>query len=462
MSSKIFRSICIVAFIVLAASLTFIMGSTYGYFSSVQAQQIQNQTNLVADGLELAGEDYVKAIDIESVRVTWISEDGTVLFDNEASVSEMENHLERPEVIDAIKTGFGESSRYSSTLMEKQFYCAKRLDDGSIVRVSDRQNTVITLLLGFAEPVCMVILVVGIIAFLLASNLSKKLVEPINNIDLDDPLAADTYDEVKPLLQKLDAQRRQIEADKVELDLTEQIRREFTANVSHELKTPLHVISGYAELMKSDIAAESDIKPFANKIFDESRRMSRLVEDVIDLSKIDDEVPDTDVEEVDLYQIAANAIGSLEPFAEERNISIRLLGTSSKLTGYSQLIHSIVYNLCDNAIKYNHDGGSVTVTVWSNSLYVRLIVEDTGIGIPEEHQSRVFERFYRVDKSHSKEVGGTGLGLSIVKHAAQKHDASIVLKSESGKGTRVEVKFPKYTEEEPAGGEACAGPGSLQ
>ncbi len=444
MSSKIFRSICLVSLIVLAASLVFIMSSMYSYFSGVQEQHVENQINLVAEGMELSGEKYFDALDVEGVRVTWISGDGTVLFDNEVTASEMENHLERPEIVEALENGQGKSDRYSSTLMEKQFYCAKRLSDGSVVRISDRQNTVLTLLLGFVQPICLVILFVGILGFLLASNISKKLVEPVNNIDLDNPFEADTYEEVKPLLYKLAAQQKQIKRDKAELEMTEQIRREFTANVSHELKTPLHAISGYAELMKSGLVAEADVIPFANKIFDESRRMSQLVEDVIDLSRLDEEIPDQTSEEVDLYQIAANAVGSLESFAEEKKITVNLQGADARMVGFPQLLHSIVYNLCDNGIKYNHEGGSVDVLVSDETDYVKLTVRDTGIGIAEEHQDRIFERFYRVDKSHSKEVGGTGLGLSIVKHAAQIHNAHIDVNSAPGKGTTVTMSFPKF------------------
>lgn len=443
MSKRIFRAICLVTLIVLAASLVFILGSTYQYFSSVQEEHLKNQVRLVSNGAEQSGMDYFDTMEIQGVRITWISPDGSVLFDNESTASKMENHLERPEIKAAIRTGFGESSRYSSTLLEKQFYCAQKLSDGSVVRLSDSQSTVLTLLLGFARPICLIILVILVIAFVVASRVSKKIVEPINSIDLDDPGSADTYKELHPLLSRLAAQQNQIRRDKNELEKTEQIRQEFTSNVSHEMKTPLHAISGYAELMKNGLVAESDVKPFASKIYDESVRMSHLVEDVIDLSKLDAGIAGQDSEQTDLYRIAENAVESLESFGRNNGVEIRLEGEPAMLVGVPQLLHSIVYNLCDNAIKYNHEGGEVLVKVEDSPDSVVLSVKDTGIGISEEHIGRIFERFYRVDKSHSKEVGGTGLGLSIVKHAAAIHNAAVSVESQPGEGTKIEVTFPK-------------------
>lgn len=431
---------------VLAVSLIFIMGSTYEYFFGIQEQQIKNQVKLVADGLELSGRDYFEALDIEGTRVTWITEAGTVLYDTEKSPAEMENHLERPEVMEAIASGYGESSRYSSTLLEKQLYCAQRLSDGSVVRISVRQSTVLTLLLSFARPICVLVLIILALGFLTASGISGRIVEPINNINLDNPLETDTYDELKPLLSRLSAQQNQIKKDNAELEKTVQIRQEFTSNVSHELKTPLHAISGYAELIQSGLAAEEDIRPFAAKIYAESVRMSRLVEDVIDLSKLDAGIAEQGSEETDLYRVAENAIESLESFSQQSGVEIHLSGEHAILNGVPQLLHSIIYNLCDNAIKYNHADGEVFVHVEDAGNQVILSVEDTGIGISEEHLSRIFERFYRVDKSHSKAVGGTGLGLSIVKHAAAMHNAETEIRSEPGKGTSITLHFPKNTD----------------
>lgn len=443
MSNRIFRAISLVTLFVLVASLVFIMGSTYEHFSDTQESMLKNQVILVANGAEQSGIKYLEEMDIEDVRVTWISPDGTVLYDNEKDASEMENHLERPEVKEAIKNGYGESSRYSSTLLHKQLYYAQRLGDGSVVRLSDNRSTVLTLLLGFAQPICAIILVILVIAFVVASRVSKKIVEPINNINLDDPLSADTYNELNPLLSRLALQQTQIKRDRAELEKTEQIRQEFTSNVSHEMKTPLHAISGYAELIKNGLVAEGDVQPFASKIYDESVRMSRLVEDVIDLSKLDARIASQESEKTDLYRIAENAVESLESFGKNNNVELKLEGGSAVLNGVPQLLHSIVYNLCDNGIKYNREGGSVTVRVEDLYDRVLLIVADTGIGIPEEHLGRVFERFYRVDKSHSKEVGGTGLGLSIVKHAVAMHNAEISIDSKLNEGTTIQVTFPK-------------------
>lgn len=443
MSKRIFRSICLVTVIVLIVSMILIMGSTYDYFTDAQEQHIKNQMQLVSGGVELSGEEYFKSLEVEDIRITWIAPDGTVLFDNEKDPREMGNHLEREEVQAAIHSGTGESSRYSSTLLEKQFYCAKLLSDGSIIRISDSQSTVVNLLLALVQPICIVLAVIVILAFVVARDLSKKIVKPINNIDTENPLDDIEYEELKPLLSKLSAQHIQLEKDRAELEKTERIRQEFTTNVSHELKTPLHAISGYAELMKNGLVDENDIKPFAEKIYDESNRLSQLVTDVIDLSKLDSTVPELESEKTDLYRIAENVIDSLGEFADEKKVTITLKGSHAELFGIPQQLHSIIFNLCDNAIKYNREGGLVKVGIDDFKDKVLLTVSDTGIGIPEEYRDRIFERFFRIDKSHSKELGGTGLGLSIVKHAAAIHNASIKVDSEPGNGTVVTISFPK-------------------
>ncbi|MCQ2567000.1 MAG: ATP-binding protein [Mogibacterium sp.] len=443
MRKRIFRAISLVTLLALVAFLVFIMGSTYEYFSGLQEQQLKNQVKLVANGAERSGIEYFDTMDVKGVRITWIASDGTVLYDNESSASEMENHLARPEVREAIRTGYGESSRYSSTRLEKQLYCAKRLKDGSVVRMSDSHSTVLTLLLGFAQPICLILMIVTLIAFVVASRVSSKIVEPINGIDLDDPLSTDTYNELDPLLNRLSAQQNQIRRDRAELEKTEHIRQEFTSNVSHEMKTPLHAISGYAELIRNGLVADEDVKPFASKIYDESKRMSQLVEDVIDLSKLDSGINEKKVEHTDLYRIAENAVESLESFAANNSVTLELEGESAMLDAVPHQLHSIVYNLCDNAIKYNREGGKVSIEVHDEAERVTLRVSDTGIGIPEESIDRVFERFYRVDKSHSREVGGTGLGLSIIKHAVAIHNGDINIESEVDKGTTITVTLPK-------------------
>lgn len=449
MSRRIFNAIWIVTLSVFLASLAIILGVLYNYFSSVQQNQLRLETRLAARGVELNGTDYLTGFREDDYRITWITADGVVLFDNEADTAVMENHLEREEIRLALSTGFGESARYSDTLSEKQLYTAQRLPDGSVLRLSATQATVWRLLLGLALPVVAVIAAALALSFVLASRLSKRIVEPINDMELDDPaqyIGRSDYAEIEPLLQRLDHQQAQIKRDQAELEKTSLIRQEFTANVSHELKTPLHVISGYAELLESGMARDGDIKPFAGKIRAESQRMAKLVEDIIDLTKLDSGGIGMQWEQTNLRQIAENAADSLAAEADAADVTVTVEGGPAPMSGIRQYLYSIVYNLCDNAIKYSPPGGRVTVRTDTLPDGVRLTVSDTGIGIPPEHQDRVFERFYRVDKSHSKEVGGTGLGLSIVKHAARLHRASIRLQSTPGEGSIFTVTFPQINE----------------
>ena len=421
MSSKIFKGIWIVALSVFLSSLIFIMGISYNYFTGLQKRQLRNETELAAQGVAKSGMNYFDDLSTDGYRITWIGADGSVLYDNEADTATMENHMEREEVRQALAEGYGESARYSSTLSDKQLYAAKRLPDGSVVRLSIVQMAVWALILGFAQPICIVVLIALVLTFVLASRIAKKIVKPINEIDLDKPeqyYGKENYKEVEPLL-------------------------EFTANVSHELKTPLHAISGYAELLENGMVKEEDIKPFAGKIRSESSRMTKLVEDIIELTKLDHGGAEVEWEDCNLLRISENAVDSLDAAASARNVSVSVEGTDAPIKGIPQTLYSIVYNLCDNAIKYNHDGGSVSVEIRPQNKDIVLTVRDTGVGIPEECQDRVFERFYRVDKSRSKEVGGTGLGLSIVKHAVMIHGGRIKINSEIGKGTEFVVTFPR-------------------
>lgn len=550
MTKRIFRSICIAAFAVFIASLVLIMGVLYGYFSNVQQNQLKMQTMFVAQGVSHEGIDYFESLKMGNFRITWIDENGKVLYDSESDTSQMENHLEREEVKKAFTQGYGESRRYSATLMERLLYCAQLLEDGTVIRLSVTQYTILTLILGMAQPIGIIFFVAIILSVLLAVRLSKKIVKPLNELNLDEPLNNQEYDELSPLLRRIDnqqlqlklqaeqLQRKQKELDAIVgnmkegmillnhngkiisinpsaqyllnadrycigkdiltisrnlelqevlikalegkaeerivtlqggsyqvdaspvisetevsgvavllLDVTEkekaeQMRREFTANVSHELKTPLHAISGYAELLQNGLVESKDTIPFAGKIYTEAQRMVQLVEDIISLSHLDEGGGDMKREEVDLYALAETVVRSLESKAAGAEISLELSGESAIMNGIPQLLHSIIYNLCDNAIKYNRKGGSVTIEVKCDEASVLLSVKDTGIGIDFEHQERIFERFYRVDKSHSKEVGGTGLGLSIVKHAAKIHNAKIELHSEKDEGTIIIIKFP--------------------
>jgi two-component system phosphate regulon sensor histidine kinase PhoR len=446
MSSKIFKAIWLVAIIILIASVIFIMGISYDYLTNVQENQLRNKVELASQGVNLSGMSYFEGLDTIDYRITWIASDGTVIYDNQADKSLMENHLEREEVKEALETGYGEAARYSSTLAERQLYAAKKLNDGSILRLSVVQMAVWALFLGFAQPISFVILLALALSFILASRLAKKIVEPINQIDLENPKQyydKENYKEVEPLLRKIANQQEQLKRDNSQIEKASLIRQEFTANVSHELKTPLHAISGYAELLEKGMVKQEDVQPFAAKIRVESARISSLVEDIIDLTKLDNGGSKMSWEDCDLFKIAENAADSLETAAAVMHIDLSVEGESAPIRGVPQLLYSIVYNLCDNAIKYNKYGGSVFVTIEVSQYEIKLQVRDTGIGIPKSSLDRIFERFYRVDKSRSKEVGGTGLGLSIVKHAVLIHNGTINVESEIGKGTAFTITLPK-------------------
>lgn len=554
MTKRIFRSICLVALGVFVACITLFMCVLYEYFSSVQKNQLKMQTDLAAHAVANEGINYFDGLDTATYRITWIGVDGDVLYDNRSDSDEMENHLEREEVKEAITGGYGESARYSVTLTERALYSAKRLPDGSVIRLSVSQNTLLTLFLGMSQPICIILVIALVLSLVLASRLSRQIVKPLNELNLDEPLKNSEYDELSPLLRRIDVQQRQIRKQSDELrqkqsefetvtkgmaegiillnrkmdilgintaasrlfhttsicigksilsvnrsldiqsllvkaecgkhsemlmeldgrkyqltaspvysdglvsgivllllDVTEkenaeQMRREFTANVSHELKTPLHTIAGSAELLAGGMVKEADQADFYNRIHSEAQRMIRLVEDIIRLSHLDEGADDMKQEEVDLYKLAEDTVQALSAEAEDADITMTLDGESAMFTGIPQLLQSILYNLCDNAIKYNRQYGSITISVKNLVDSVVLSVADTGIGIPAEHQERIFERFYRVDKSRSKELGGTGLGLSIVKHAAKHHHADIDLHSIVDGGTTVTISFPKNSD----------------
>ncbi len=551
MTKRIFRYVFSVSLAMFLATVVMVMSVQYGYFSDAQHRKIKSQTTLAADGVNKGGTDYLKKLGKVDCRITLISADGKVLFDTQKDAASMENHLNRTEVKQALKKGYGESSRYSTTLMEKQVYCAQKLDDGSIVRVSDAQITVLSMLVSAGQPIAFLLLAAIIVSCILAYSISKRIVKPLNDLDLNNVNPNKNYPEISPLLSKLEHQQRQLKkqekelekrksefetvtdnmneglillnndgellsvnktaakitrvfadnvgrnildichlkalrnaveslkhssepyserfivldreyclnsspvvvggkvygnvifiVDMTEKEKTERMRREFTANVSHELKTPLQSISGCAELLSGGLVKAEDTAEFSNRIYRESQRMIRLIDDIIRLSHLDEGVSDMQFEDLNLYDIAQKTVDNLRPVAEKEQIKISLDGESAVIKGIPQLIAVTVYNLCDNAVKYNKKGGDVNVSVKSDADTASITVSDTGIGIPEEYKDRIFERFFRVDKSHSKEVGGTGLGLSIVKHAAKLHNADISLKSEEGKGTSVTLTFP--------------------
>lgn len=378
-----------------------IMGTMFTYFSDVQRQQLKTETEMAALAVDALQTGYLEKLPEENYRVTWISPDGQVLYDSDMAASQMENHLEREEVQAALRKGYGESQRYSGTMTVKMLYSAQRLADGSVLRLSMPQQTILMVIWDMALPIGFILLVVIGVSVAIAARETKK-------------------------------------ANQEE---TEAMRREFTANVSHELKTPLHSISGFAELLKNGMVMEQDTGYFAEKIYNEAQRMIKLVQDIIILSRLDEGQENTTRSSVNLYQLAEGVIANLEPMADKNGITIELIGQQVVMEGIPHLLNSMLFNICENAIKYNKPEGSVLVEVSEISGHPRITVRDSGIGIPMRDRSRIFERFYRVDKSHSKEVGGTGLGLSIVKHAARLHNAKLDVDSIVGEGTLITVKF---------------------
>lgn len=447
MRGKIFRSIWLVLLVTLTTSFGLTTGLLYSHFTNEQLEQLRNETKLVSQAVTLNGRDYFDRLGHTDFRITWITSDGRILYDNEAAAEIMENHLERDEIRDALQNGYGESSRYSSTLFERQLYTAQRLPDNTVLRLSITQTTIWNLFLHALVPFALILLALLLVCFLMASRLSERIVEPLNKLDLDFPLRntnTEEYAEIRPLLVRLDDQHRQLAKDREELEKASMIREQFTANASHELKTPLHVISGYAELLENGmVREEASRRLFAGKIRAESQRMSKLVEDIIDLSQLDGGGSGMGRENADLMRIAVNAAESLESAASGAGVTITVEGDNAVIYGIPQVLYSLIYNLCSNGIHYSNKGGRVLIKIRDFPDRAELSVTDNGIGIPAKDLDRIFERFYRVDKSRSKEVGGTGLGLSIVKHAAMVHNARVLVSSKLGKGSVFTVVFPK-------------------
>ena len=550
MTKKIFQSILLVAGCVLLASLLIIMGFLYDYFGGVEENQLRDELSLAAAAVEDGGTDYLSRLTADRCRLTWIAADGSVIYDTKTDAESLENHASRAEVSQALTTGTGESTRYSSTLMEKTMYYAQRLDDGTVLRISISRATVGMIAVGMIQPLLIVLIVALILSGLLARRLSRRIVDPLNSLDLEHPLDNDAYEELSPLLKRIHRQHVEIQTqlrelrektdeftqitgsmreglilldehgsilsinaaaqtlfgadaqcvgrdfltiersheisaaiqaavtdghsevraeragrvyqfdisritsdgkflgtvilafDITEQEFAEQNRREFTANVSHELKTPLQGIIGSAELIENGMVKPDDLPRFVGHIHAEAARLVTLIDDIIRLSQLDegDAMP---TEPVDLLAVSQEAAENLHDAAAARDVTVSVTGQPSVIPGVRRLLYEVVYNLCDNAIKYNRGGGRVDVMVAADAGGSSITVADTGIGIAPEHQSRVFERFYRVDKSHSKASGGTGLGLSIVKHAVQYHHGRIELESTPGTGTTIRVIFPK-------------------
>ena len=550
MTRRIFQSICLAALAVLVGALVIIIGALYNYFSGLQLRQLAMQTSLTSQAVTAEGLRFLENMADMDARVTWISTDGSVIYDSHTDSMTMENHLEREEIREALETGTGQAARHSNTLAEQFVYTAQRLPDGSVLRLSMAQYSPMSLVMDMAEPILVVILLALFLALWLASRLSRSIVRPLNDLDLDHPMENRGYDELSPLLRRIDSQQRQLKGQQEELkrkqrefdtvtnnmdeglvllndratvltmnpaaariiglsrpfvginfhsaaqegiledvvnkalaghraeghftmlggefqveanpvktggnvsgvvllllDVTEKRRaetqrREFTANVSHELKTPLHAVSGYAELMKTGMVRQEDIPAFAGNIYTEAQRLIRLVEDILKLSRLDEGASAEKREQLDLHSLVCQTLDEMKHYTTRNNVTLTVTGESAPMVGVPGQIRMMVGNLFTNACKYNRPGGRVDVKVSKAYRSVVLTVVDTGIGIPEEHQERIFERFYRVDKSHSKAVGGTGLGLSIVKHAALIHNAKIELESSVGEGTTIRVIFP--------------------
>ena len=432
--------------LIIAATLavTYAMTTVVVYRQTLglMEEEIMQEADYIKAAIRISGTSYLEDMDNvrKSTRVTLINEEGEVLYDSKQDDVTLENHRNRPEIQEALAEGSGQDIRESDTLDEEMFYYALRLSDSLVLRVSKTMDTV----LRTAVNIFPVMGLIGAVMFLFALALSKwqaaRLIEPMNELNLDTPLENKMYEELTPLLRRIDKQNQ-------EKDAIANMRKEFSANVSHELKTPLTSISGYAEIMKDGLVRTEDMKTFSERIYSEARRLIHLVEDIIKLSRLDEGAVEIEKEEVDLYLLTREIISRLAMQASERGVHMEITGESVSVYGVRQILDEMIYNICENAIKYNKEGGAVSVWVGSTLQGRKVIVSDTGIGIPENRKERIFERFYRVDKSHSKETGGTGLGLSIVKHGAILHGAEIHVESEVGKGTKMELTFSLGTEE---------------
>lgn len=548
MKDKIFKASFLTSMLVLAISILMIFSILGDYFEAQIFSELESETQYISYGIKDGEADFLKSFEKENKRITIISPNGEVLADTKADTESLENHSQRKEVKEAIENGYGKSERYSDTLTEKTLYYAKKLDNGNILRISTTQNSVLVLLLGLLQPIILIIAISLAISLFLSYRVSKDVIKPINEIDLENPEKADTYEELTPFLKKISIQNKTIkeqikEAEKsseefrlicenmnegffvidknakvlsynnaalrlldtdnsfednvfafnrtrsfrevtqkaldgeraegtekvsektysiianpvyqsekvigaviVIIDITEsaereKLRREFTSNVSHELKTPLTSISGFAEMMKAGGTTDKTVVDFSTSIYDEAQRLISLVSDIMKISELDEGGTLFDTEKVNLYSLANEVADRLKPIADKQSVTLNVIGDDNYVMGNKKVLDEMIYNLCDNGIKYNNPSGSVDIIVTSSKNGVKLTVKDTGIGVPKAEQSRIFERFYRVDKSRSKSAGGTGLGLAIVKHGAMYHNAKLHLESTEGKGTSITLEF---------------------
>ena len=426
--------VCVITLITIVSSISF-----SSIYEKNEIIELQNECSLVIKGYKLDDISYLESIEDSSLRVTLIDLEGNVIFDNQLNESEMENHASREEFKEAKENGYGISKRYSSSLLKTFYYVAYKLDN-NIIRVSKVADSTLYILFINLWPLYIVAIVLIICSILLGFLLSKKIVDPINNINLEHPLENNKYKEIEPLLIRIEAQKNELMKENEEVLNASKVRQEFTSNVSHELKTPLHVISGYAELIKEGIVKDSDVKEFGEKIYSEASRMSKLVEDIMKISKLES---DKTIEktQLKLKNIVVSIVDSLMIEADKKNVKFKLSLNDCSISGNYDSIYSLIFNLVDNAIKYNKTNGKITIKLQEVSNNVILSVKDTGIGIPKDDLDRIFERFYRVDKSRSKDSGGTGLGLAIVKHSLIVNNATIKVESELKKGSTFTVTF---------------------
>lgn len=409
----------------------------YRHTMNIIETQIRQEADYIYAAIVISGESYVDVLDSveKNTRITLIDEQGNVEYDsNSMDDSELENHKDRPEVKAAMKSGSGQDIRQSDTVGREMIYYAEKLPDGKILRVSKTVDTALRTAVMILPSMGVIAVVMLLFAWILSAWQVSRLIYPINELDLNHPLQNDVYEELTPLLERIDQQNK-------EKDAIANMRKEFSANVSHELKTPLTSISGYAEIMKNGLVKPEDMNRFSERIYSEASRLITLIEDIIKLSKLDENDVELEKENVDLYQLTREICNRLSPQAAAKSILIEVTGEHVLYYGIRQVLDEMLYNICENAVKYNKEGGSITVWAGKTLQGTKVIVKDTGIGIPENEQERIFERFYRVDKSHSKETGGTGLGLSIVKHGAILHNAEVHVDSTLGKGTKMEIVF---------------------
>ena len=438
MKSRIQRSMVLILSITLIVFYAIFSIILYNRNLEILESEVKQEAKYIQRAIDISGTKYLAEMDAVDwgARVTCITADGEVLYDSRRDEKDLENHSEREEVREALENGEGEDVRVSDTVGRELYYYAVLLDDGSVLRVAREMDSLMRTAFAMLPAVGGLALLMLVFALALARWQTKRLIKPINELDLEHPLENAVYPELTPLLEAMDRQNKEKEA-------VSNMRKEFSANVSHELKTPLTSISGYAEIIMNGMVRPADIPLFSERIYKEARRLITLVEDIIKLSKLDEESVELEKEEVDLYDLTREIVSRLAPQAAQKNIHMEVTGEPVIYKGIRQILDEMVYNICENAIKYNNDNGRVTVWVGSTLSGPKISVADTGIGIPKEHQERIFERFYRVDKSHSKERGGTGLGLSIVKHGAILHGAKVNVESDEGKGTRMEILFTK-------------------